>query len=464
MNKIIILISMVTLLSSCGIYTSYKRPEIQTEGLFGKNVPTDSTGNIAHIHWNNFFTDPNLQELIEKGLANNTDLRLAHLQVTQAAASLQSARLAFYPSLFFSPQGVLSSFDGQKTNKTYQVPVAASWELDIFGKLHNAKQRSKVAYEQSEAYQQAVQTQLISTIANLYYTLLMLDSQLEISEATAAKWKENVRTTKAMKEAGMVTEASVAQTEANSHSIDASLLTLKRQINEVENSLSILLGETPQKIRRGSLENQKLPEKLAIGIPVELLANRPDVKSAELSLAQIFYATNEARAAFYPSITLSGTAGWTNEAGSMIINPGKFLWTAIGSLTQPLFNKGLNKSRLKIVKVQQESALLNFQQSLLNAGSEVNNAMVQWQTARERIEIDQKQINSLETAVKSTQLLMKHGSSTYLEVLTAQETLLQAQLTQIADRFEEIQGIINLYHALGGGQEIEALKGLLIEN
>ncbi|MDR2919619.1 MAG: TolC family protein [Tannerella sp.] len=453
MNKIIILISLAALMSSCGIYTSYKRPEIQTDDLFNRNMPSGDTNNIAYIHWQDFFTDPDLQELVKKGLVNNIDMRLARLQVTQAEASLKSARLAFYPSLFLSPQGVLSSFDGQKANKTYQIPVAASWELDVFGKLHNAKQRSKAAYEQSETYQQAVQTQLISTIANLYYTLLMLDSQLEISEVTAAKWKENVRTTKAMKEAGMMTEASVAQTEANSYSIDASLLTLKRQINEIENSMSVLLGESPQSIKRGNLANQKLPEKLATGVPIELLSNRPDVKSAELSLQQMFYATNEARGAFYPTVTLNGTAGWTNEAGSMIINPGKFLWTAIGSLSQPLFNKGLNKSRLQIAKAQHESALINFQQSLLTAGSEVNNALVQWQTARERIGIDHKQIGSLEIAVKSTQLLMKHGSSTYLEVLTAQQTLLQAQLTQIADRFDEIQGIINLYHALGGGQD-----------
>jgi len=444
---------MAVSLSSCGIYTSYIRPDVQTDALFGETTQPGDTGNIARIYWSDFFTDPYLQELIEQGLNNNTDLKTARLQVTQAEASLQSARLAFFPSLFLSPQGVLSSFDGQKANKTYQVPVAASWELDVFGKLHNAKQRAKAAYEQSEVYQQAVQTQLISTIANLYYTLLMLDSQLKISEETAAKWKENVRITKAMKEAGMVTEASVAQTEANSHSIDASLLTLRRQINEIENSMSVLLGETPQHIQRGTLDGQALPDRLAVGVPVEILSNRPDVKSAELTLAQMFYSTNEARAAFYPSITLSGTAGWTNEAGSMIINPGKFLWTAVGSLAQPLFNKGLNVSRLKIAKAQQESALFAFQQSLLNAGSEVNNALVQWQTARERIEIDQKQINSLETAVKSTQLLMQHGSSTYLEVLTAQETLLQAQLTQVADRFDEIQGVINLYHALGGGQE-----------
>ena len=221
----------------------------------------------------------------------------------------------------------------------------------------------------------------------------------------------------------------------------------------MENSLSILLGDVPDAIDRGKLEGQDFPQELAVGVPLQLLSRRPDVKSAELSLAQAFYSTNSARSAFYPSITLSGTAGWTNSAGSMIINPGKLLLSAVGSLTQPLFNKGLNMAQLKIAKAQQEEAKLSFQQALLNAGSEVNNALTQVQVARDKTELRDGQITSLETAVRSTQLLMRHGNSTYLEVLTAQQSLLSAQLTQIADRFDEIQGIINLYQALGGGRE-----------
>ena len=231
------------------------------------------------------------------------------------------------------------------------------------------------------------------------------------------------------------------------------MLDIKQQIREVENSLSILLGDVPDAIDRGKLEGQDFPQELAVGVPLQLLSRRPDVKSAELSLAQAFYSTNSARSAFYPSITLSGTAGWTNSAGSMIINPGKLLLSAVGSLTQPLFNKGLNMAQLKIAKAQQEEAKLSFQQALLNAGSEVNNALTQVQVARDKTELRDGQITSLETAVRSTQLLMRHGNSTYLEVLTAQQSLLSAQLTQIADRFDEIQGIINLYQALGGGRE-----------
>ena len=281
----------------------------------------------------------------------------------------------------------------------------------------------------------------------------MLDEQYCISEETAASWRESVRTMRAMMAAGMTNEASVSQSEANCRQVEASLLDLRQQVKEVENSLSILLGDVPGTIERGRLAGQEFPQELAVGVPLQLLSRRPDVKSAELSLASAFYSTNVARSAFYPSITLSGTAGWTNSAGSMIVNPGKLLFSAIGSLTQPLFNKGLNVAQLKIAKAQQEEARLAFQQALLNAGSEVNNALTQVQVARGKTELRARQITSLETTVRSTRLLMQHGTSIYLEVLTAQQGLLSAQLTQVADRFDEIQGIINLYQALGGGRE-----------
>lgn len=257
----------------------------------------------------------------------------------------------------------------------------------------------------------------------------------------------------ALKKAGLTNEAAVSQSEANCLSVEASLLTLRQQINEMENSLSNLLGEVPQRVERGNLDCQEFPETLSTGVPLALLGNRPDVRQAEYSLAQAFYTTNGARSAFYPNINLSGVAGWTNSGGGIIANPGGLLLQAIGSLTQPLFNKGANIAQLKIAKAQQEEASLTFQQSILNAGSEVNNALTQWQTARGRITLADRQIASLQKAVKSTQLLMDHGNITYLEVLTAQQSLLQAELSQAADRFDEIQGVINLYHALGGGQE-----------
>ena len=458
MRKIIILSAATLVLSSCGIYTTYERPsDINTDGLYGQDLNEEAvavdTASIASLSWRELFTDSHLQTLIEHALQSNTDLLSAQQRIKEAEATLSSAKLAYLPSFMLTPQGGVSSFDKSKGSWTYTGIASASWEIDIFGKLTNAKRRSKALYLQSLEYEQAVSTSLIANVANLYYTLLMLDEQYRISEETAVNWRESVRTMRAMMAAGMTNEASVSQSEANCRQVEASLLDLKQQIKEVENSLSILLGEVPGGIERGHLAGQDFPEDLTVGVPLQLLSRRPDVKSAELSLASAFYSTNAARSAFYPSITLSGTAGWTNSAGNMIINPGKLLLSAVGALTQPLFNKGLNIAQLKIAKAQQEEAKLAFQQALLNAGSEVNNALTQVQTARGKTELRTGQITSLENAVRSTQLLMQHGTSTYLEVLTAQQSLLSAQLTQVADRFDEIQGIINLYQALGGGRD-----------
>ena len=298
-----------------------------------------------------------------------------------------------------------------------------------------------------------MKTQLISGVANLYYTLLMLDSQYEVTEETAAKWRQSVEAMRALKEAGYANEAGVAQYEANTLAIEASLHDLGYQRTQAENSLCSLLGEVPHTIARGRLENQQLPDDLTVGVPLLMLSNRPDVRSAEYSLMQSYYATASARSALYPSITLSGTVGWTNNSGADIVNPGKLIWNAAGSLLQPIFNANANRARVKIAKAQQEEASLSFQQALLNAGSEVNDALVACQTSKAKTVLFEKQIQSLEKALESTSLLMEHGTTTYLEVLTARQSLLSAQLSQTANRFTEIQSVINLYQALGGGRE-----------
>lgn len=453
MKKIIVLTTATALLSSCGIYTKYQPAETTPDNLYGEEVAVDDTTNFGNVNWRELFTDPQLQALIEQGLQNNTDLRSAQVQIEEAEAALMSAKLAFLPSFALSPQGTISSFDGGKATKTYTLPVTASWELDIFGRLRNAKQQAKALYAQSKDYQQAVRTQLIAGIANVYYTLLMLDEQLAISQQTEEAWKETVASTRALMDAGLANEAATSQMEAAYYSVQTSILDLKEQINQVENSLALLLAETPRRYERGKLADQRLPEDVAVGVPMQMLSNRPDVRAAERSLEQAFYATNQARAAFYPSIVLSGSAGWTNSAGSMIVNPGKFLASAVGSLTQPLFNKGQIMAQYRIAKAQQEEASLSFQQALLNAGSEVNDALVACQTSKAKTLLFEKQIQSLEKALESTSLLMEHGTTTYLEVLTARQSLLSAQLSQTANRFTEIQSVINLYQALGGGRE-----------
>ena len=453
MKKILLLTAATVLLGSCGIYNRYKPVEEVPDDLYGDNVTlTGDTMNLGDMHWKDVFTDPCLQSLIEQGLQNNTDYQSAQLRVKEAEASLLSAKLSFLPSFAFSPQGGVSSFDSHKAAWTYQVPVAASWELDIFGRMRNAKKQAQALYAQSEDYKQAVCTQLIVGIANTYYTLLMLDEQLDLSRQTAEAWKETVASARALMSAGQYDEAGVSQMEATYYSVQTSVLDLKEQINQAENSMALLLAETPRHYERGRLSEQVLPESLEVGIPVQMLSNRPDVRSAERSLEAAFYATNQARSNFYPNITLSGSVGWTNDAGTMIVNPGKFLASSIGSLTQPLFGRGQNIANLKIAKAQQEEAELGFTQALLNAGVEVNDALTAYQTSREKTVLYEKQVASLKKALRSTSLLMEHGNRTYLEVLTARQTLLNAELTQVANRFAEIQSVVNLYQALGGGR------------
>lgn len=452
MKKAILLITATALLSSCGIYNKYQPVTVVPDNLYGEEIGASDTTNLSSMNWRELFTDSVLQVFVEKGLQNNTDYLSAQLRVEEAEATLLSAKLAFLPSFALAPQGVVSSFDKAKATHTYSLPVTASWEIDIFGKLRNAKQQSKTLYAQSQDYRMAVHTKLIASIANTYYTLLMLDEQLALTCETEKVWKETVRSARALMEGGQYDEAGVSQMEATYYSVQTSVLDLKEQINQTENSLALLLAETPRHYERGILSKQHFLKDLSVGIPVQMLANRPDVRSAERSLEAAFYGTNQARSAFYPSIILSGSAGWTNSAGNLIINPAKFLASAVGSLTQPLFNRGQVMAQYRIAKAQQEEAALTFQQTLLNAGSEVNDALSACQTSRNKAQLYDKQVLSLQKAVESTSLLMQHGTINYLEVLTARQTLLNAQLSQTANRFTEIQSLINLYQALGGGQ------------
>lgn len=456
LQYIIYPLCMAALLSSCHIYKKYDRPEVDTKGLYRDPVAVNDTlvadtNNMANLPWEKVFTDPQLQNLIRLGLERNTDLQTALLRVQEAQASLMTSRLSYLPSLTLAPQGGVSSFDKSRGSWSWSLPVAASWEIDFFGKILNTKRAAKAALMQSEAYQQAVQTQVVAAVANYYYMLLMLDKQLQITETTSVLWAKNVETMKAMKEAAMVNEAGVVQSQANYHAVLASISDLKDQIRQTENSLSLILRQAPQHIERGKLEEQKLPDMLQTGVPVQLLSNRPDVKAAEMALAGTYYNANEARAAFYPSISISGTYGWTNQAGNMILNPGKMIASAIGSLTQPLFYRGANIARLKIAKAQQQEAMLSFEQSILNAGADVSDALSLYESANQKLVQRVQQINSLEKSVEYTQELLTLGTSTYLEVLTAQQSLLSAQLSGISDEFQRMQAVVNLYHALGGG-------------
>ena len=447
MNRTITKIFIATaflLMTSCGLYKQYEREDMHfVDSLYRRmSVPTDSVS-TASVSWDVMFTDPYLQDWIKTGLEYNTDLNIARLKVSEAEAALLAARWALLPGAEFNMQGGLP---GQ-----FSASIGASWQADIFGSLRNAKRKAQAALEQSEAYRQAVQTQLVATIANSYYTLLMLDEQLNISTRTMKTWDESIRTLEALKRAGKTNEAAVLQAKANKLSVEANILTLEKEILAVENSLCALLGLVPMPITRGTLTEQQLPQTLSAGVPAELLSRRPDVRQAELALAQTFYSVNSARASFYPNLSLSGTLGWTTGNGNIVLDPGSLITNLIASVTQPIFGRGINRARLQTAQAQHEQAAYRFRQSLLDAGVEVNNALTMWQTAQKRLELGKKQIVNLQAAVWNTQLLMKHGNADYLEVLTAQKNLLQAELTEASDRFDEIKSVINLYQALGGG-------------
>lgn len=453
MKQIIIAAVVLILTGSCSTYKKYSRPEeVSTNNLFGEDVAVTDTFTAASIPWHEFFTDSKLRTLIDTALENNSDLRIASLRVEQAESTLSAARLAYLPGVSLNPQGGISSYAGDKALKTYSLGLSADWEIDISGRITNEKRGAFANLQQQKSYQKAVTTQLIATVANSYYNLLALDQQLSISQKSLEAWDEIIRTLEVRKTVGEGHQASIAQAKASRLEVENTVLSLSQQIKTQENSLCTLLGWTPRRIDRSELKSQIFPDDIAVGVPLQLLDNRPDIRQAEYALQSAFYSTNVARSAFYPSLTLSGTIGWTNNSGATIANPGNWLLNAIGLLVQPLFNRGRNVANLKIAKAQQEEALITFQQKLLEAGAEVNDALSQWQNAEQRLNVSARQIEALEDAVKSTRLLMTYSeSSNYLEVLTAQQTLLSAQLTETQETFDKIQGVIKLYHALGGG-------------
>ncbi len=453
MNKLIISLLTASLLAGCGVYSKYERPQdLPTTSLYNEQTmsQTDTTS-IADLRWQNFYTDPKLQALISTALVSNNNFRATQLRIAQSEAQLSAARKAFLPSLALAPQASLSSLDGAKAIQSYQLPLTASWQVDIFGSIRNAKKRAEVALLNSQVYKQAVQSQLIASVANAYYTLTLLDAQIEVSRQAISLARESVRTMQAMMQAGTANDAAVSSSEANLAQQEASLLGLEQQRRAAEGSLNLLLGRTQVAIDRDAISSWVAPQQLSVGLPIRLLNNRPDVRQAELALASSFYATNAARAAFYPSLTLSGSLGWTNNGGTLFTDPAKVLASAVASIVQPIFQRGQLTANLKVAKAQQEEAQLAFVQSLLSAGNEVNTRFSEVQTYKAQAQYLRQRTEALKRAEKATRLLMQSGASTYLEVLTAQQSLLAAQLAEYGNQYNEIASTIALYQALGGG-------------
>lgn len=455
-NKLsLLLFTMVLAIvtSSCNLYKNYKLP---TEGIMGEYTeaaaqPVDSTA-LGNLAWEEIFTDPILQDYIRQALENNLDLQNAKLNVDMAHAQLLGAKLSYLPSLAFAPNGSGSSLAGSKMSWGYQLPLSLSWEVDIFGRLTNSKRKAKAQLLQSEAYQQAVRSQIIGGVANTYYALVSLNKQLSIYRETAEAWRQSVQVMKDMKEAGRFTEVSVVQSTANYYSVLAAIPNIEMSIHELNNTLSLLLNTTRQTWAVNTESAIELPTTVQDGIPMSYLAQRPDVKAAEQSFAMAYYATNVARSNFYPSINLSATGAYGTLLGSTIIDPAKWLVNLAGQLTMPLFARGQNIANLKASKAAQQQALNNFQTTLISAGNEVSNALVTITKTKEAGANIVRQKENLEKAVEYNKDLLTLGTTTYLEVLTAQQQLLQSQIQVENNKLSVNQAAINLYQALGGGR------------
>ena len=459
MKKIMIFMSVALLLSSCGLYNKYERPEVDTKGLvrdtqsLTDTLAVQDTTSCGNMPWRSVFTDPQLQSLIQQALDNNPDLLNAALNVQMVNEALKIAKLAFLPSVALSPQGTLASFDGAAATKSYTLPVSASWNVDLFGNLLSAKRSAQMQLIATKDYQTVVKTNIISGVANLYYTLLMIDRQLEIVADMEQLTKETWDKMKFMHENRVGYRSTAVQSaQAAYYQVQAQRVDLQRQMRETENSLSLLLGQPGQAIPRGKFDGQSLPSELSTGVGIQMLANRADVHANEMALAQCFYDVETARSRFYPNITITGTAAFTNNNG--MVNPGKWLLSAVGSLVQPIFQHGQIVAGLKVAKMQYEQAYNNWQNSIYKAGNEVSNALVAYNSYAQKSDLDAKRVDVLKQNVEDTKKLMESSTNTtYLEVITAQSNLLNAEISEVTDQLYKMQAVVSLYQALGGGSK-----------
>ena len=437
----ILILVGILLFSSCNLYRKYQSDATVRSDVMGDVVNPQDTVSMGNMDWRAVFTDPQLQQLIETALANNTDMRSAQLSIEQAQNSVKSAKWGYAPMLSFTPNATYAYQGGSSFSA--QIPISASWQIGIFGQTTTGVRKAKAQVAYAEDYKQAVQVSLAANVANLYYTLVMLDRELEIEEQTEQLWEESLESTRALFDAGIYESPAVYQMEASVSSVKTEIIDLRNTILTTEASLCNLLAEPPHHIERASFGAFRMPEQLHLGLPVRLLDARPDVRLAERNMEFAYYSTQQARQNFYPTLTIQGLFG-------AAFSPAQMIGQAIASLTQPILEAGKLSAQLKNAKLDQEKARLEFEQALLDAGKEVYTYVHNCQTAEQKAELIANRVNSLQQAYDATSALMQHGSTTYLEVLTAQESLLSAQLMQVQNQYEGIQSLINLYSALGG--------------
>jgi len=452
MKRTIYIIALAALMTSCGLYSKYKPVDTVDENIYGDTQLGDTANNFAKTDWHNVFTDSLLQALIDTALVNNVDLRVAHEHVEQAKASLTGARLAYLPSIQLQPGGEYNLL-GSSSSWTYNLAGSASWEIDIFGRMWNTKEKAKSAKAMAENYEQAARADLIANVAEMYYVLLSLDEQKRVAIATNETWKQTVEIIKQMKAAGMVNEIAVSQLEASCFEIQTTVISLSYEIRQVENLMRLTLNKPGMEIARGSLFTQVMPTEFNVGLPVQVLYNRPDVMAAQQTMAQMHYARQYATADCLPRLNLTGMLGWANGVNGVILDPFTMIANAAASLFIPIFQSGRNIAQVRAAKSQQKESQLQFAKVVMNAGNEVNEAMAGYQTAVSKKGLYAQQVAALTRAYEATTLMMKYGSTTYLDVLNSQNTLLNAQFAQISNLMEELKSVVSIYHALGGGKE-----------
>ena len=454
---IIIALAAVVMTGCKSLYGTYERPtDVTTDNIVRDPLNdeaylnlTDTTG-FGNLPWRSVFTDPQLQAIIEKTLENNPDLLNAALNIHMAEQQLKAAKLAYLPQVVFAPQGTIQHFGTHsETTKSYTLPLSASWDISLFSNLLSQKRATQMQLLQAKDYQVAVKTNLICNVANLYYTLLMLDRQQEIVHDMQGLTKDTWEMMKLQMSFGRARSTSVQSAEASYYNVLTQDAGLRQNIREVENSLSLLMGEPAHSIARGKLDEQTLPEQYAAGIGLNMLANRADVHAKEMALAACFYNIETARSRFYPSINISPTGAFTNLSGT--VNPGKILLSVVGQLTQPIFMRGQLVAGLRVAEDQYKIAYNDWQNAILSAGSEVSKALVVYSSSKEKSDLEAKQIEVLQKNVEHTRMLYKQSSSTYLEVITAQQQLLNAEISKVQDDFAKMQAVVDLYYALGGG-------------
>ena len=466
LSNIIAAAAVSLMLTGCGLYNKYEQTVEAPADAFGQMDGSFTAGgeaSLAQMSWREFFTDPLLQKLIEQVLENNADLASARIAVEKSEASLKAAKLAYLPSLYFSPQGTLASFDKSAFSKTYSLPLQLSMDVDVFGSITNKKRAAKAVLLQAQLSEEATRANLISTTAQQYFYLLLLDRELDILTETDSLWKASLETQQALYENGQTYRTAVSQQEASWLSVKTQIVDIHRSIQSTENAICKLIGITPQHIERSHLlsaaeyhtssADQRMFDNkfLKIGVPARMLEMRPDIRLANAAMEEAFYNTQAARAAFFPSITLTAEGGWTNSGGGAVINPAKLFLNIIGSLSQPIFARGQIKANYKINQLTEENLKKQYVQTVIDAGNEVNEALADCFAAREKHEVYHRQVEVLHEAYTGTHELMDNGKASYLEVLTAQENLLSAQLSEASNMYSGAQAVIALYIALGGG-------------